>query len=357
MAVIVIIIIYRKVTLTDEETFPPINIEIENNVKISNAYYDINNNKNYLISETNDIYLLEDSRVKLYYNGHDAKKIKTFLNLYTLEMTTPLYNMAVLKTDGSVWYGTSIDELQQYNELNDIIDIEAMNNCFIALDKHGTMWIFGESEKNRDTPINDETEYYRPPEKIICDKNILKISCGKYHILALDENGDIWTFGIDNEEIQNMNQKVTSIPNIIEIKAGNAYSLALDKDGKIYSWGEVYNGSGLIGITEKSSEQTNVTQNINFASEPICINFNINLSSNAIKIDTIGLTSIAVDKENNLYFWGVLYKKRWPNGNYLYIPSEITVQKICQLSSNSKVFALSNGVLEVEESGTLKLWW
>jgi alpha-tubulin suppressor-like RCC1 family protein len=284
---------------------------------------------------------MNDSEIELYYNGHDAKKIKMIWNRDNYS-----YDMVLLKIDGSVWHGSVVSALRRYNELNDIADIDLTANCLAALGENGVLWICG---------IDDCNNINGKPQKIYTDNKILKISCQSYQIALLDENGKVWTVDIDRKEKKYSAPQIASITNIIDIVSGGKYSMALDKDGKIYSWGEAYqHDSGLIGITEASPNQPDVTQNIQFASEPIYINSNIGLQDNAAKIDTTGRTSIVVDKENNLYILGVLYK--WPEGIYLSIPSETTAQKIGKIGANSKVFALSAGVLEIEENGDLRLW-
>lgn len=83
--------------------------------------------------------------------------------------------------------------------------------------------------------------------------NIIKISAGDSHMLAMTSNGDVYTWGLNNygQLGQNSNDnstyavKVLSedgqgfLTNIIDISAGTAHSSAVDKFGNLYTWGKM----------------------------------------------------------------------------------------------------------------------
>lgn len=87
--------------------------------------------------------------------------------------------------------------------------------------------------------------------------DITQISAGYGHLLALDDSGDVWSYGpnphswedygrlgnVDNDGSTPM--KVSKISGIATIKAGHYQSFAISNSGQLYAWG--YNGSGQLG--------------------------------------------------------------------------------------------------------------
>lgn len=74
----------------------------------------------------------------------------------------------------------------------DTVDIGV--NHAVAVKKDGTVWEWG-SEFAQDEEIPTGGEVKRTPEKISGLKDIVSVSCGYYHSIALDGNGDVWTWG------------------------------------------------------------------------------------------------------------------------------------------------------------------
>ena len=70
-------------------------------------------------------------------------------------------------------------------------------------------------------------------------EDVVQISCGGYHSLALREDGKVVAWG-------NKNYGQTTVPagleDVVQIAAGGYHSLALRKDGKVVAWGS--NGDG-----------------------------------------------------------------------------------------------------------------
>ncbi|MFR1006176.1 MAG: RCC1 domain-containing protein, partial [Hominilimicola sp.] len=88
------------------------------------------------------------------------------------------------------------------------------------------------------------------------------VSAGSAHVVALKANGTVWTWGYNvNGELGDGKNRNTNIPvqvltgaqdsnsgyleNIIQVAAGSNHNLALDTDGNVWSWG--YNYYGQLG--------------------------------------------------------------------------------------------------------------
>ena len=103
--------------------------------------------------------------------------------------------------------------------------------------------------------------------------NIIQISQGANHVMALAADGTVWTWGINNygqlglnvsggsrlyaEKVQmTSGSGLRNLDNIIQISAGASFSLALRKEGNletIYAWG--VGTVGQLGIGEKTTKK------------------------------------------------------------------------------------------------------
>ncbi|KAL0227787.1 hypothetical protein RCL1_003930 [Eukaryota sp. TZLM3-RCL] len=86
-------------------------------------------------------------------------------------------------------------------------------------------------------------------------ENVIQAATGDRHSLVLLENGDVYSFGAalygqlghgSTSPNLNIPTKVTSISNVVSVSAGHGHSLALLSNGKVMVWG--YNHVGQLGI-------------------------------------------------------------------------------------------------------------
>lgn len=123
--------------------------------------------------------------------------------------------------------------------LTDVIAIDAGSLSTIVLKKDGTVWEFGHgSQQNIFTPVF--------PRQIGELSNIKAISAGGTHNLALREDGKVFAWGPNNrgqlgdgtlEDSWNEAVEIKGLNDIIQISAGGFHSLALKKDGTVWGWG------------------------------------------------------------------------------------------------------------------------
>lgn len=97
------------------------------------------------------------------------------------------------------------------------------------------------------------------------------------------------------------------LTNVVQVSAGPAHTLALDTNGHVWSWGN--NSSGELGDGTKTT--SSVTSNRAFARRVLAPSGN-GFLENIVKIGTGGTAttafSIALDKDGVLYVWGNLAK-------------------------------------------------
>lgn len=81
---------------------------------------------------------------------------------------------------------------------------------------------------------------------------IKKVAVGRYHTVALSEDGDVYTWGSNDQgQLGDGTRKGSTVPvavsrgdipadvGIIDIAAANAVTLAVGSDGRVYEWGNL----------------------------------------------------------------------------------------------------------------------
>jgi len=126
--------------------------------------------------------------------------------------------------------------------------------------------------------------------------NVIDISVGYSHVLALTSTGEVYAWGYNYYgQLGNGTTtssytpvKVTGLPNdVIAISAGSYHSLALTSSGDVYAWGDNYYGQLGDGTTTKSSTPKKITT-----------------ISGIVQISAGYGYSLAVASNGDLYVWG-----------------------------------------------------
>ena len=96
-------------------------------------------------------------------------------------------------------------------------------------------------------------------------ENVVSVSAGDSHVLALDRQGNVWAWGSNKSgalgDGTTSDRKTPikvklgngsgSLTNIIYISAGSRHSMAIDRDGNIWVWGD--NTEGKLGIGDTNN--------------------------------------------------------------------------------------------------------
>lgn len=251
------------------------------------------------------------------------------------------YHSLALKSDGSVWSfganesgqlgreGLHIPEwevsgsffpVQVYENVsgtafNNVISISAGNNFNLALKSDGTVWAWGDNTSGQ-LGIGTLTNQTYPVQVKGEDgtgflTDIIAISGGGNHSLALKSDGTVWSWGNNTDgqlgDGSNINRLTpvrvkgsgneAHLANVQAIDAGESHNVAYSSD-QIFTWGS--NGSGQLG------NGTTLGSNI-----PVLIH--ISSLSKVYEYDDVGrLKSIIVNKEDSKYNREFTYDE---NGN------------------------------------------
>lgn len=159
-------------------------------------------------------------------------------------------------------------------EDTEFVSLSFNQNYSLAIDTEGDIWSWGynkygelgRGEVDDNCSITSTSACGKTIGKIDVD-NIVLISAGYSHALALDNNGTIWSWGTNkdgelgtgetNDTVKtpievDMNDSL----NIIQIAAGSDFSMALDDNGTLWGWGKNnYHQMGL-GLENKDDQLT-----------------------------------------------------------------------------------------------------
>ena len=265
-----------------------------------------------------------------------------------------------LKKDGTVWTwgnngvgqlgdGTSVTKAYpvqvfagEENDsstgyLNNIIQISAGSNYVIALKKDGTVFTWGQNiygQLGNGSSVNSML----PVQVKSADGNsfltdIVQISAGYVHSMALKKDGTVWTWGRnDGGQLGNNNTSNKSLPvqvkggasgseyltDVVQVTAGNWHSMALKANGTVYAWGWGQYGQLGNGYTTNRND-TDYYSSEKIYSAPVQVLNGEQTSETGylkevVQIDAMGGTghndrnrfgtSLAVTESKEVYGWG-----------------------------------------------------
>ncbi|MCL2556286.1 MAG: hypothetical protein FWE03_04650 [Firmicutes bacterium] len=192
--------------------------------------------------------------------------------------------------------------------------IRAGDASSFAIDKNGNLWGWGRNNNgqlgdgsniNRHSPIQINTNGR------MYDSKIEFIAAGRNHSLAIDINGRLWAWGSTESgrlgdgtdgfigDFINtpvlINHYGWDNLRIVYAATGYSHSLALDENGNLWSWGHGFRGQlghGMHGPHVRSAV-------------PVLINTDGRMNNSKIEIISSGdLHSLAIDEYGNLWAWG-----------------------------------------------------
>ncbi|XP_075971784.1 HECT and RLD domain containing E3 ubiquitin ligase 4 isoform X1 [Anticarsia gemmatalis] len=133
-----------------------------------------------------------------------------------------------------------------------------------ALDEWGQLFSWGSDSmgqlgSNLGTHAQDKPKFV----KGLATRNVIQIACGAYHSIALTNNGDLFSWGansygqcglgtMSNKEM--IPQPITSLLGvpIALIACGSNHTFALSKSGAVFGWGK--NSHGQLGLPDRENK-------------------------------------------------------------------------------------------------------
>jgi alpha-tubulin suppressor-like RCC1 family protein len=196
------------------------------------------------------------------------------------------------------------------NLLTGLTAVSSGRNHAMGLHQDGTVWSWGSNSSGQ---LGDGTRESKPfpvqviaPEGVGTLKNVVALSAGARHSLALLADGTVWAWG-DNNRGQ---LGVSSIPysytpvqvesieggflsEVTAISAGDQFSLALKADGTVWAWGQ--NEFGQLGDNTKT-DRSIPAQVLDPAGE--------NFLTDIIEISAGDAHCLALKSDGSVWAWG-----------------------------------------------------
>jgi len=191
-----------------------------------------------------------------------------------------------------------------------LIAVNIGGTCDMALDEDGGVWAWGENavgQLGNGTTIDEYTPVLISDGVRFGGKKIVAIEVGFEHSLAIDEDGNVWTWGRNN--YYQLGDGTTSTRNtptlisdgirfggkkIVAIEAGYYYSIAIDEDGNVWTWGRNNYYQLGDGTTSTRNTPTLISDGIRFGGKKIT----------AISVVSTGSSNLALDEDGKLWAWG-----------------------------------------------------
>lgn len=139
----------------------------------------------------------------------------------------------------------------------------------------GTVLVCGQGDMGQLGLGEDDMEKKRPALVPILEKiDIVDICAGGMHSLCLTKNGEIYSFGCNDEgalgrdsseEGSECTPKIIDLPGkCVKISAGDSHSACLMKDGRVFAWGSFRDSHGNMGLTLEGNKRLpiEIMQNI-----------------------------------------------------------------------------------------------
>ena len=186
--------------------------------------------------------------------------------------------------------------------LSNVIAIEAGNNFSLALKSDGTVWAWGANNNGQlgDGTLNPRAEPMQVGTSVAGFNNIVGISAGQTHAIAVKSDGTVWLWGSNvNAEVGNGasggNQLVpvqnSFLTGIVQVSAGSHFSVARRADGTVLAWGFNVRGEMGDGTTNPSGCQCRTT--------PTTTSI-----ANVVEVKTAGHSILARKIDGSIWAWG-----------------------------------------------------
>jgi len=216
----------------------------------------------------------------------------------------------------------------------------------LALDDDGKVWAWGSNDKGQLGTGESTTEKLYPVQVTGLD-NVISVSAGAHHNLALKNDGTVWVWG-DNSSQQQGNgnaniYKYESTPKQVmlengtpllgkSIEAGDNQSLIIDEENVLWHWGKTGELQSIWPVPVKNADGTNFI---------------------ARQVSAGNSYVTAIDFDRNVWSFGDNYFGQFGNGK----DKNASTTPVKALIQNVKLVAAGYGhTLAIKRDGTVWAW-
>lgn len=235
-----------------------------------------------------------------------------FLGIFLLVLIGPLFNPLDLSyvetTQANIAPG--FDILPLPNGLKNIKTLSVGSTFSTAVDENGKIFVWGK------TVISKKVDVKKVPKEIKkLGKQIIKVSCGTDHVIALLDDGKVVGWG--NNRLQQAKPPAELLgTKIVDIEASDQVSYALDADGYTYAWGnlgvndykEGHNYQGQIAkIITNPNTACGITKDgkvVHLGSQESGLSKIPEIKEKVVDLASSYNTFVAVGESGKIYMWG-----------------------------------------------------
>jgi len=238
--------------------------------------------------------------------------------------------------------------------LKNVKSIAAASGCYgsYALLQDGTVWAWGWNVFQH-LGTGSKEEYITAPEQVKNLHDVISISAGVSHALALKKDGTVWGWGrnwygqlgnnrgdLENRKLEDNDfpSEVPDLKKIKQISAGYFHSLALAEDGTVWRWGGYGDSTFSFPIVYASNE-------------PVPIE----VSGKIIAISAGGMHNVLLCEDETVWACGYNTQRQLGSSRVFNEVLDVPVR----VSNLSQVKAISAGgrfTLALKEDGTVWAW-
>jgi alpha-tubulin suppressor-like RCC1 family protein len=125
-----------------------------------------------------------------------------------------------------------------------IISVHAYENSSYAITESGKLWVWGRNE-NKQLGLEQPLKVVTPQEGPPFPTPLVDLAPGTCHVVALTQDGTIWTFGNNRDGLLGAQETVCwshtpiqlSLPPATRVFAGSTISAMTTEEGALYVWG------------------------------------------------------------------------------------------------------------------------
>jgi len=237
---------------------------------------------------------------------------------------------------GQLGDGTITNKLAPVKVLDNVKSFSGGDVHTLAIKTDGSLWAWGDNTYGQ-LGIGDGTNIRSnkiTPIKVM--ENVVSVSAGEYHTLAIKNDGSLWAWGYngygqlgDGTTIDKLTP-VKVMDNVVSVSAGYFHTLAIKTDGSLWAWGD--NG-GLLGDGTTIEKLTP-----------------IKVMENVASVSAGTIHTVAIKSDGSLWTWGF--------NNHGQLGDGTTITKLTPIKVMENVVSVSASehTLVIKTDGSLWAW-